>query len=161
MRCHVYSMLFGLLLAGSLSGCSYSTAMAANASAQVRNQLAIPVSYQQAKNYFIKNTVTKSVPRHITSAEEFARYFAMAATMGKAGNPTPIDFTTQDVLVFDAGIVQQQLDIMPLALNRVQDRLILNLRIRSGAVLGYQMRPFVLLIVPKGLPEQVEFNIQK
>ncbi|WP_143557457.1 hypothetical protein [Snodgrassella alvi] len=161
MRCCVYSMLSGLLLAGSLCGCSYSATLPATGAVQGMNRTAIPVAYQQARNYFIKNTITEPVPRHITSAEEFARYFAMAATMGRTGTPTPIDFTTQDVLVFDAGIVQQQLDIIPLALNRVQNKLVLNLHIRSGAALSYQMHPFLLLIVAKNLPDNVEFNVQK
>ncbi|PIT47855.1 hypothetical protein BHC46_06120 [Snodgrassella alvi] len=157
---YIRSICFCLVLAGLLGGCNHPSIMAAKASARLGSQNAVPVSYQQASNYFIKNTVTESVPRHITSAEVFARYFSVAATMGEAGKPTPIDFTTQDVLVFDVGIVQQQLDIRPLILKLIQDRLVLNLRIRSGAELDYQMRAFVLLIVPKGLPDRVEFNVQ-
>lgn len=159
MRGNVYSMIMSFLLAGSLCACSHSAAVTANSSAQVFNQSATPVAYQLADNYFIKNTVTGLVPRHISSSVEFARYFGMAATMGKNGKPTPIDFAAHDVIVYDAGIVQKQLEITPLTLNYAQDKLILDVRIRSGERQSYQMHPFVILIVPKNLADKVEFKL--
>ncbi|MBI0067839.1 MULTISPECIES: hypothetical protein [unclassified Snodgrassella] len=161
MRGNVYSMIMSFLLAGSLCACSHSAAVTANGSAQVFNQSVTPVTYQLANNYFIKNNVTGLVPRHIRSSAEFTRYFGMAETMGKNGKPTPIDFAFQDVIVYDAGIVQKQLEITPLTLNHAQDKLILDVRIRSGARQSYQMHPFILLIVPKNLPDKVEFKLKQ
>lgn len=161
MRGNVYSMIMSFLLAGSLCACSHSAAVTANGSAQVFNQSVIPVTYQLANNYFIKNNVTGLVPRHIRSSAEFTRYFGMAATMGKNGKPTPIDFAVQDVIVYDVGIVQKQLEITPLTLNHAQDKLILDVRIHSGARQSYQMHPFILLIVPKNLPDKVEFKLKQ
>lgn len=161
MRGNVYSMIMSFLLAGSLCACSHSAAVTANGSAQVFNQSVTPVTYQLANNYFIKNNVTGLVPRHIRSSAEFTRYFGMAATMGKNGKPTPIDFAVQDVIVYDAGIVQKQLEITPLTLNHAQDKLILDVRIHSGARQSYQMHPFILLIVPKKLPDKVEFKLKQ
>ena len=158
---NVYSMIMSFLLAGSLCACSHSAAVTANGSAQVFNQSVTPVTYQLANNYFIKNNVTGLVPRHIRSSAEFTRYFGMAATMGKNGKPTPIDFAVQDVIVYDAGIVQKQLEITPLTLNHAQDKLILDVRIHSGARQSYQMHPFILLIVPKNLPDKVEFKLKQ
>ena len=159
MRGNVYSMIMSFLLAVCLCACSHSAAVTANGSAQVFNQSVTPVTYQLANNYFIKNNVTGLVPRHIRSSAEFTRYFGMAATMGKNGKPTPIDFAVQDVIVYDAGIVQKQLEITPLTLNHAQDKLILDVRIHSGARQSYQMHPFILLIVPKNLPDKVEFKL--
>ena len=161
MRGNVYSMIMSFLLAGSLCACSHSAAVTANGSAQVFNQSVTPVTYQLANNYFIKNNVTGLVPRHIRSSAEFTRYFGMAATMGKNGKPTPIDFAVQDVIVYDAGIVQKQLEITPLTLNHAQDKLILDVRIHSGSRQSYQMHPFILLIVPKNLPDKVEFKLKQ
>lgn len=161
MRGNVYSMIMSFLLAGSLCACSHSAAVTANGSAQVFNQSVTPVTYQLANNYFIKNNVTGLVPRHIRSSAEFTRYFGMAETMGKNGKPTPIDFAVQDVIVYDAGIVQKQLEITPLTLNHAQDKLILDVRIHSGARQSYQMHPFILLIVPKNLPDKVEFKLKQ
>ncbi|WP_370577673.1 hypothetical protein ABX014_22425 [Snodgrassella alvi] len=161
MRGNVYSMIMSFLLAGSLCACSHSAAVTANGSAQVFNQSVTPVTYQLANNYFIKNNVTGLVPRHIRSSAEFTRYFGMAATMGKNGKPTPIDFAVQDVIVYDAGIVQKQLEITPLTLNHAQDKLILDVSIHSGARQSYQMHPFILLIVPKNLPDKVEFKLKQ
>lgn len=161
MRGNVYSMIMSFLLAGSLCACSHSAAVTANGSAQVFNQSVTPVTYQLANNYFIKNNVTGLVPRHIRSSAEFTRYFGMAATMGKNGKPTPIDFAVQDVIVYDAGIVQKQLEITPLTLNHAQDKLILDVRIHSGARQSYQMHPFILLIVPNNLPDKVEFKLKQ
>ena len=53
------------------------------------------ISFEVAHNYFVRNDVTGQVPVKIASAEDFARYFGMAAFMGKNGQPTPIDFETQ------------------------------------------------------------------
>lgn len=159
MRGNVYSMIMSFLLAVCLCACSHSAAVTANGSAQVFNQSVTPVTYQLANNYFIKNNVTGLVPRHIRSSAEFTRYFGMAATMGKNGKPTPIDFAAHDVIVYDAGIVQKQLEITPLTLNYAQDKLVLDVLIRSGARQSYQMHPFVILIVPKNLPDKVEFKL--
>lgn len=160
MRSTVYVIMLAWLVAAFLSACHRVTAKAAKVSVPV-TQTITTVPYQEARHYFIKNTVNRPVPRHINTASEFSSYFAMAATMGPNGQPTPIDFNTHDVVVYDAGIVQRQLDITPMALSRTQDKLLLDIHIHSGTALGYQMHPFVLLIVPKNLPQQVDFNIQQ
>lgn len=53
------------------------------------------IPYEVAHNYFVRNDVTEPVPAKIVSQEAFARYFGMAAFMGKKGQPTPIDFESQ------------------------------------------------------------------
>lgn len=160
MRSMVYVIMLAWLVAAFLSACHRVTAKAARGLVP-QAQAVTTVPYQEARHYFIKNTVNRPVPRHINTASEFSRYFAMAATMGRNGQPTPIDFNTHDVLVYDAGIVQRQLDITPMALSRTRDKLILDIRIHNGTALDYRMHPFVLLIVPKNLPRQVDFNIRK
>lgn len=58
------------------------------------------VPYTEAKNYFVKNTY-KSIDvavKKITTQKDFDQIFGMAATMGKEGKPTSIDFSRNYVI---------------------------------------------------------------
>src|SRR5574344_1483932 len=56
------------------------------------------IKYSQAKNYFVLNTVDKASLNVIGSQQDFDSLFGAAATMGKDGEPTAIDFDKQSVI---------------------------------------------------------------
>ncbi|MET3034782.1 hypothetical protein ABXT08_01650 [Chryseobacterium sp. NRRL B-14859] len=67
---------------------------------QTGNQAATTVPYTEAKNYFVKNTFKSNTVtvKKIISQQEFDEIFGAAATMGKDGQPTLIDFSKDYVI---------------------------------------------------------------
>jgi len=67
---------------------------------QTGNQGTTTVPYTEAKNYFVKNTYKSNAVavKKIVSQQEFEEIFGAAATMGKDGMPTMIDFSKDYVI---------------------------------------------------------------
>ena len=90
------------------------------------------VKYQVAKNYFFVNNSPYSGLLKITTEQELGKYFGMAATMGKDGQPTEIDFKKQFLI---AKILPETLHV--------------KYNIQRGEKQSYTMQPFSLLIVDR------------
>jgi len=123
--------------------------------------VSVSIPYRTASHYFIKNTVKNTVPVRISNRQDFEQYFGMAATMDISGKPTNIDFTQEEVLIYDAGINNQQIDIFPIDLRQSDQELHLNIEIKKGASLGYQIHPFMMLIIPKNNADKVLVHVQQ
>lgn len=119
------------------------------------------IPYRIASHYFIKNTVKNIVPVRISNRQDFEQYFGMAATMGISGQPTNIDFTHEEVLIYDAGISNQQIDIFPASLEQSGQILHLNIGVKVGTNLDYQIHPFIMLIIPKNHADKVLVHVQQ
>ena len=105
------------------------------------------VPYTIAENYFIRNTVKDTVPGKITTKADFDRYFGMAATMGKHGQPTPVDFARQYAIVVDLPDTKMNTDVRAISLIRHQADIIFSYKVSKGEKMHYAIRPFLMLIV--------------
>lgn len=127
-----------------LSSCSSSHQMTRNQTTISSDQV---VEYQLARNYFIKNTVTEAVPSKISSQEEFDTYFGIARVMGDDGEATPIDFSSEYVIVADFEDTNKRVEMVPIGLHQEDQNLIFQFKVTEGAVSSAITRPFLLIVV--------------
>lgn len=108
------------------------------------------IPYEVAERYFIRNDVNGLPPTTIVSAEEFEKYFGMAAVMGTNGNPTEIDFSKNFVIciALDPTDIETNLSVISLT-NTNSDQLDLRYEIKRGEKMSYTSQPLILLIVDK------------
>lgn len=129
--------------------------------ADSKSQMSVAVPYRLANNYFIKNNIKNKIPLRISSPKKFKQYFGEAVTMGKAGKPSTINFNQEDVVVYDAGVVQQEMQITPIDLRQSGQELHLILNIKTGAAINYSIHPFLLLITPKNQADKLIVHLQQ
>lgn len=118
------------------------------------------ITYKKAENYFVKNDVTGTVPTKITSQEEFDNYFGMATTMGENGKPTAIDFSKEYVIVIDHIPTKNKTEIILSGIEKKGEDILVNYTINEGENAGFEMRPFLMLIVNKDTDGNVILNKQ-
>lgn len=115
------------------------------------------ISYQQAQNYFVKNTVDSLSQPRITTRVDFENIFGPATTMGTAGKPTPINFAKQAVIALILPETQSAVTITPQRLQQQGDRLLLFYKKETGAPQSFTARPYLLLIIDKNIQGEVTF----
>lgn len=108
------------------------------------------VPFEAAGHYFLKNDVAQMPPAAVYSAEEFERYFGMAAVMGKNGQPTEIDFGRQYVIciALPATDISTVINAVSLVDNG-KGEIVLKYEVRRGAEQTYTTQPLLLLVVDK------------
>lgn len=108
------------------------------------------VSFTSGKNYFSIDDVNAERFFVITTQEEFEKHFNPAATMGKDGEPTQIDFNKSFVIGKILPVTNRPTDIKPLRLE-VKDgkTLVLTSKKKVGKETNYSMRPTYFIIVDK------------
>lgn len=111
--------------------------------------------YKTLANYFIKNTVKETIPSMIDSQQEFDKYFGMATTMGKNGTPTPVDFSSEFVIVVDYKETAKRTEMKVLNLENKGDELILTYSLTTGEDMGFTSHPFLLIVVSKNIAGKV------
>lgn len=122
-----------------------------------------PIPYILAKNYFVKNTVgeEKNGVHKLESQADFDSLFSAAATMGKDGMPTAIDFDKQYVIA----IITASSDLTPTIDNIILEKQGKEIAVTYKEVLGekqsYQIRPVAILIVDKQFQGPLKSEIQK
>lgn len=108
------------------------------------------VPYTIAQRYFVKSSVKKIDPPKIETAADFDKIFGPAATMGKDGKPTPVDFTKQYVIALMLPETDTNTFIKPLSLVKNDSgNIILNYEIDKGIKQTFTMVPALALIVDK------------
>lgn len=116
------------------------------------------VPYEEAKNYFVKNTVEdKLLELKITTQEEFDDFFGMARTMGEEGKPTAIDFSTQYVIVVINPVSQDVSGLKCSRLYMKNDKLVLNYEIIKTDKQSFESRHSLMLVLNKEFDKIVEF----
>lgn len=108
------------------------------------------VKYQMGHNYFFRNDTEIPQESFITSQADFERLFSPAATMGKNGTPTKIDFSKQMVIGVALPATNDYKEIEPIALTCQGSELTLSYRVKLGQRgMSYTMRPMLLLVIDK------------
>lgn len=122
-----------------------------------------PIPYILAKNYFVKNTVgeEKNGVHKIESQADFDSLFSAAATMGKDGMPTEINFDKQFVIA----IITSTSDLTPTIDSIILEKQGQEIAVTYKEVLGekqsYQIRPVAILIIDKQYQGPLKSEIQK
>lgn len=101
---------------------------------------ATPISYTEARNYFVRNDVQHFGEMQITTQEQFDSTFGAAAYMGQGGQPTPIDFSRQMVLAVTCEPVNRQVSLVAVSLSASADGT-LTLVYRKKVTPGSATRP--------------------
>lgn len=116
---------------------------------------ATPISYTEARNYFVRNDVQHFGEMQITTQEQFDSTFGAAAYMGQGGQPTPIDFSRQMVLAVTCEPVNRQVSLSASA----DGTLTLVYRKKVGdARLSYTATPCLVVVADKVPHTAVRFK---
>ena len=107
------------------------------------------VAFEVAKNYFFKSGQEIPESPKVTSAEEFARLFGMATTMGNEGQPTEIDFDRQFVLAVVLPETDTETEIIPLNLVAKGNTLYYFFQVNMGEQQSFRMQPLSIIILDK------------
>lgn len=119
------------------------------------------VPYKIGKNYFINNRIDGKVPTKITRQQDFEKYFGLASFMGKDGEPTPVDFSKEFILIKDCGESYYPIDIQTKSLKKQKGILVWEYEIWTAKTeQGFITRPFQMIIVDKKFDGEVKL-IQK
>lgn len=121
---------------------------------------ATPISYTEARNYFVRNDVQHFGEMQITTQEQFDSTFGAAAYMGQGGQPTPIDFSRQMVLAVTCEPVNRQVSLVAVNLSASADgTLTLVYRKKAGdARLSYTATPCLVVVADKVPHTAVRFK---
>ena len=108
------------------------------------------VPFEVARNYFFKNNsaIFPDNPQ-ITTEEEFNKFFGMAATMGKKGKPTAIDFSKQFVIAVVLPVTDIETEINPVKVEEKGDSLLYSYEIKKGEKQSYSIQPVSIIILDK------------
>lgn len=109
----------------------------------------VNVPFEVAKNYFFKNGQTIPTSPKITAAEAFDQLFAMAAFMGKDGQPTAIDFDKQFVLAIVLPVTDVATEIIPQKVEAKGNQLFYSYEVRTGKQQSFSIQPVSIIILDK------------
>lgn len=121
------------------------------------------VPYTVAKGYFVKNTFSTDTVQCllIRSREKLDSVLGMAATMGKDGMPTKIDFDKEFAIACIHPETDSMVQLETSALTKTENRLTLQLSIIRGEKQSYTIVPLQLLIVEGTSPVEFRFDVKK
>lgn len=120
------------------------------------------VPYIVAKNYFVRNDVTHNEPRKIENRKDFENTFGMAATMGKGGQPTEINFARQYVIAVMTAPTDHDTEIIPVSLKRnaTSKDVTFSYSIRRGSkARSYKTHPCLIIVVDNNYDGKLHFSI--
>ncbi len=117
------------------------------------------IEYQIINNYFVKNTVKKGQKRKIENQKEFDALFGAAATMGKDGKPTAIDFKKQNVIAIIGNTTNYNTsyEITGVAMGAM-GTVVVSYKTNKGAKMTYTIRPFTAVTIDKNLTGKIIFK---
>lgn len=117
------------------------------------------IEYQIINNYFVKNTVKKGQKRKIENQKEFDTLFGAAATMGKDGKPTAIDFKKQNVIAIIGNTTNYNTsyEITGIAMGAM-GTVVVSYKTNKGTKMTYSIRPFTAVTIDKNLTGKIIFN---
>ena len=106
------------------------------------------IPFTLIKNYFVKNTGTIPNNKKIKTSEEFNAFFGSAATMGKEGKPTELDFKKKYVIAVVLPETERSITLTPLFLKRVSsEELVFYYKKEMGELQSYKVVPFLAISV--------------
>ncbi len=117
------------------------------------------IEYQIINNYFVKNTVKKGQKSKIENQKEFDALFGAAATMGKDGKPTAIDFKKQNVIAIIGNTTNYNTsyEITGVAMGAM-GTVVVSYKTNKGAKMTYSIRPFTAVTIDKNLTGKIIFK---
>lgn len=129
----------------ALLACSLAVLAATLATAQTPK----PVSYNVAANYFCTDGLpnTGKTIQPITSEATFQLYYQPAASMGKGGRPSPIDFTRQFVIPIKEPASDIQTNINVKSLTKSGDTYTLEYTVAKGEKMTWTSKNCMAIIV--------------
>lgn len=153
---NIRTIVLAIGVAAALASCQSTKKVdnAANATAiaeasQKGTQMT-DVAFSVAKNYFVKNNATKLRNPKIETAEVFNSLFGIAATMGKEGKPTAIDFTRQMVIAVVLPETDRETALEPVSLQKNgQGEMTLTYKMVVGPPQSYTIIPSLIVIADK------------
>lgn len=109
------------------------------------------IAYTTAQGYFVKNTVPPGALPHprIDTQQDFDQVFGPAATMGKNGMPTAIDFARQYVIAVVADETDMATELKPVSLRKEAGNIVFTYQVIKGAKQSYTIRPVLLIVIDK------------
>lgn len=118
---------------------------------QAEKEVDKSVPYEEAKNYFVKNTVPSGEvgARKIETQEHFDSYFGPAATMGENGMPTKIDFNTHFVIAILSPETDLKREDVHVGLSQIDSNIIVSFHEHLGEKMSFTTRGATILIVDK------------
>jgi len=120
------------------------------------------IAFTVAKNYFVRNDAGKVHNPKIETAEEFRQIFGMAATMGKNGRPTTIDFTRQYVIAVLLPETNRTTTIDPVSLRKdAMGEIVLTYKIVVGQEQSYTIIPNLIIVVDRSATGNVTLRAIK
>lgn len=122
-----------------------------------------PIAYVEARGYFVLNTVKneKVESLRITSQDHFDKFFGVARTMGKEGEPTVIDFKKSFVLALVGQPTDKETSFKIEKLTSVGDNLELVYEIEQlEEERSFTIHPCVILVIDKKYEKDVRFLLQ-
>lgn len=105
------------------------------------------VSYEEAHGYFFRNDAVMPASPLISTQEAFDSLFGAAATMGKNGMPTEIDFEKQSAVAVVLPETNVLTDISIAGIVRNGSGLGLKYSVRRGEKMSYTIRPVAIVVV--------------
>lgn len=114
------------------------------------------IPYIVAKRYFVKNDYQKqnSFNSMITTQTQFDSLFGMAPIMGN--KPTPIDFSTQNVLFVIGELTQKKTEIIPISLQQQHGTILFNYKIVEGEQTMATIQPALIVVLDKKYKGEVK-----
>ncbi len=148
---HFTSALTALAATLALAACGSSKESAKT------NYKPVDVPYTVARNYFVNSRVQDIYTPWIADAQTFNGLFGMAATMGRDGQPTPIDFNKQSVIAIIKPETNRRGDIRPVSFRAISPtKLLLTYTYDPRDTLTYTLRPSLIVIYDKRPGTSVE-----
>ncbi|MGN0232059.1 MAG: hypothetical protein ACI4A8_07605 [Muribaculaceae bacterium] len=118
------------------------------------------VSYEVARNYFVRNDVAGgSFAGRIDTQEQFDAIFGAAAVMGPDGKPTEIDFSNSYVIAVAKSVTDRTTVLNPVrVVADVDGTVTLSYRTIVGSKQSYSMQPALIVVVSRRHSGTVKFN---
>ncbi|WP_300600310.1 hypothetical protein [Niabella sp.] len=141
--------VLALLVFGACNGTDSAKTREVIEHKELRDGAAIP--FTRAAHYFVRNDFKEDrlQDHRITNKADFDSIFGAAATMGKDGLPTPIDFTKQDAIALIDSVSDYAVSFENAALQKDGDYLALSYDEIKGPKQSFTTRPFLLLVIDK------------
>lgn len=131
--------------------------------AQLQTPANNAIPYVLAQNYFVKNTIgeDRNGIHKIETQAAFDELFSPAATMGKDGKPTPIDFDKQYVIAIISATSDLTPTIDSVAVEKQGEEITVTYKEVLGEKQSFSVRPVAILLVDKQYQGHLKTEIQK
>ena len=111
--------------------------------------LLVAISLVEMTNYFFRNDARIPEDARIDSEEMFESMFGTAAFMGKGGEPTQVDFSSEIVLAVVNPVTDVATELKPVSLVKEGKCLVLTCKKITGDKQSWSMQPVLLVKVDR------------